>query len=319
MPVTEPSVASNRRSTKPRAEEDVVQSKIRFAALDGYSLGGHLFVPRRAQEAFATAVVLSAGGGIPAAKYARFAYYLATRGIPVLTYDYRGIGDSRPDNLRGFRAVAEDWSEFDCGGAIACLRSRYSNANLVALAHSIGALITGGAPNVDEIARYVFICPHTGYYRDYLLRYRLPMAGLWHGVMPVLTRVFGYFPAKRLRLGEDIPAGVALQWAARHSPDLRPEATTRDASRARSMMARYKTLSGPALVIGFRDDAFATPRGMRRLLGSFPGLRAEIKVIAPQEVEMRSIGHFGFFRREAAEALWPKVVPFIDPAVDIRS
>src|SRR4030095_13733772 len=104
---------------------------------------------------------------------------------------------------------------------------------------------------------------------------------VWHGVMPALTRVFGYFPAKHLRLGEDIPAGVAMQWAARRTPELRPEATTADARRARSMMARYKTVSGPALVIGFRDDAFATVAGIRRLLAGFPRLQVEVSVITP--------------------------------------
>src|SRR4029077_18368806 len=121
-------------------------------------------------------------------------------GIPVLTYDYRGIGDSRPSDLGRLQVVAEDWSELDCGGAIAHLRSVFARAQLVGIAHSIGALITGGAPNVSELARFVFICPHTGYYRDYLPKYRLPMAVLWHGFMPALTRVFGYFPAKLLRL-----------------------------------------------------------------------------------------------------------------------
>ena len=297
--------------------EDVIQTSVRFPALDGYILGGNLFEPSRSRE-FRTAVVLSSGGGILAAKYTRFASFLAARGIPVLTYDYRGIGDSRPRKLRGFQAVAEDWSEFDCGGAIAYLRSCHETAGLVGVAHSIGALITGGAPNASEIARYVFICPHTGYYRDYLFKYQLPMAGLWHAVMPVLTRTLGYFPGKRLRLGEDIPAGIALQWAARHSPDFRPEATTRDASRARSMMARYKSVRGPALAVGFRDDAFATVKGMRRLLASFPGLRAEVMMIGPAEVEMRSIGHFGFFRREAATALWPRIFPFIQRVQETR-
>jgi predicted alpha/beta hydrolase len=297
--------------------EEVIQSSVRIPALDGYTLGGNLFIPSRPRE-FATAVVLSSGGGVLAAKYARFASFLAAHGIPVLTYDYRGIGDSRPQRLRGFRAVVEDWSEYDCGGAIAYMRRVYAEADLVGVAHSIGALITGGAPNAAELARYVFICPHTGYYRDYLFKYRLPMAGLWHGVMPVLTRAFGYFPARRLRLGEDIPAGIALQWAARHSPEFRPEATARDARRARSMMGRYESVNGPALAIGFRDDAFATVTGMRRLLTSFPRLRAEVMIIAPADVGMRSIGHFGFFRREANEALWPKVLPFIYPIREIR-
>lgn len=257
--------------------------------------------------------MISCGGGIAAFRYARFASFLASCGIPVLTYDYRGIGSSRPASLRGFRAAAEDWSEFDCAGAIAQLRSRYGAADLVGVAHSIGALITGGAPNATEFARYLFVCPHTGYYRDYLLKHRLPMAAMWHGVMPALTQIFGYFPAKALRLGEDIPAEVAMQWAARRSPDLRPEATTRDASRARLMMARYATLQGSALAIGFRDDSFATMKGMRRLLAAFPNLQAEIWLIAAADVHMKSIGHFGFFRREAAPALWPRVLSFVDP------
>lgn len=304
-------MVSNSGSILPETD-DVVELAVRFRALDGYSLGGTLFYPS-GRESFSTAVLISCGGGIAASRYARFASFLASRGIPALTYDYRGIGTSRPRSLRGFRAAAEDWSELDCAGGIAYLRSRYGNADLVAIAHSIGALITGGAPNVSEISRYLFICPHTGYYRDYLFKYRLPMAAMWHGVMPVLTRIFGYFPAKALRLGEDIPAGVARQWAARRSPDLRPEATAQDASRARSMMARYGTLRGSVLAIGFRDDSFATLKGMRRLLGAFSGLRAEVWLIAPSDVQMKSIGHFGFFRREAATALWPKVLPFLDP------
>jgi predicted alpha/beta hydrolase len=132
--------------------------------------------------------------------------------------------------------------------------------------------------------------------------------------MPALTRIFGYFPAKLLRLGEDIPAGIALQWAARRSPEFRPEATASDASRARLMMARYEAVSGPALVIGFPDDAFATAAGIRRLLTGFPGLRADVSVIKPSDVGMKAIGHFGFFRREAATALWPNVVPFVEQA-----
>ena len=64
-------------------------------------------------------VVVHPGAGIAAAAYRRFAGFLAEAGIPVLTYDYRGIGASRPKALRGFRAAIEDWAEYDCGGAIA--------------------------------------------------------------------------------------------------------------------------------------------------------------------------------------------------------
>ena len=288
----------------------ISETPARFPALDGYSLGATLFAPSPAVEP-AAAALLSCGGGVPAARYARFARFLAGEGVPVLTYDYRGIAASRPPKLRGFTAVAEDWSELDCGGAIAFLRSHYPRAELVGIAHSIGTLLICGAPNIAEVTRFVFICAHTGYFGDYLPRYRVPMALLWHGVMPSVTRLVGYFPARNLRLGEDLPAGIAMQWASRRNAALQPDATATDVPRARAMIARYGNVAADVLVLGFKDDAFATEAGTRRLLAQFPGLRPEFHLITASEMGMKKIGHFGFFRRDAKAKLWPFVLPFL--------
>ena len=292
------------------APPKVVSAALRIEALDGYELGAKLHSLPDLQDP-ATVVLFSCGGGIPASRYSRFAQYLAASGIPVLVFDYRGIATSRRSGLRGFKAVAEDWSELDCGGAIRYLRTRYPKAEIVGIAHSIGALLVGGAPNVETISRFVFLCAHTGYYADYLPAYRLPMAIVWHAVMPLLTRVFGYFPAKHFGLGENIPAGIALQWAARRSPDFRPEATDPATERARAMIARYGNVSGQVLAIGFTDDAFATPAGTSRFLRAFPSLNATTLVISPRQAGMPEIGHFGFFRRAGEAKLWPIVLNFL--------
>jgi predicted alpha/beta hydrolase len=281
-----------------------------FPALDGYELGGVHFAPL-GDSAPRIAVVLAAGGGIPARRYRHFAGFLASSGIPVLTFDYRGIDRSRPRSLRGFKATAEDWSEGDCGGAIAWMRARYPNARLAGVAHSIGSLIIGGAPNVGDCTQLVFIAAHTGYYGDYAKGRRIPMALLWHGVMPTLTHLFGYFPARMLRLGEDIPAGMALQWAARRTPELRPEATDPDASRARVMLGRFGSIKAPIYALSFSDDAFATAAGTRRLLGVYSGAEAHYECVEPVSVGLSSIGHFGFFRRNAGATLWPRVLGYL--------
>src|SRR5439155_6776181 len=144
--------------------------------------------------------------------------------------------------LRGFSAIVEDWSQYDCDGAIAWMRTRYPAAQLTGVAHSVGALLFGGADHSAELARYAFIGPHTGYWRDYRPRHRLPMALLWHGVMPALTRAWGYFPASWLGLGDDIPAGIALQWAARRTPQVDPSALghSADEARQRRVLARFR-------------------------------------------------------------------------------
>ena len=127
-------------------DTDVTEAEIRFQALDGHGLSGILYHPPQ-QTAPCRAVLLNCGVGISARRYRRFARYLAASGIPVLTYDYRGIGASRSGRLRGFKATAYDWSESDCAGAIAFLRAAYPAAQLFGVVHSVGGLLLGGAPN----------------------------------------------------------------------------------------------------------------------------------------------------------------------------
>lgn len=286
--------------------------EVRLRALDGYELGAR-FYNLSSSEAPRRVAVLHCGAGVSAARYRRFATFLAEAGIPVLTYDYRGIGESRPRALRGFRAAIEDWAEYDCGGAIAWLRERYPRAEMIGIAHSIAALIVGGAPNSAEQARLVLVGGHTGYYGDYHPRYRLPMTAVWHGLMPALTLLLGYFPARRLGLGEDLPGRMALQWGTRRSPDLRPTGTGPAYERVQTLLDRCAALQRPALVISISDDAFATVGGVKRLLSYYPRLfPLQYIEYSPADAGTRRIGHFGFFTRRAGAALWPRLLAHLD-------
>jgi predicted alpha/beta hydrolase len=253
--------------------------------------------------------VLHPGAGIAAGRYGRFAAFLADAGIPTLTYDYRGIGLSRPAKLARFDATMEDWAQYDCAAAISCLRERFPGAEVIGIAHSIGALLVGGAENAAEQSRLVLIGAHTGYYADYRARYRLPMTLVWHALMPAITRVVGYFPGRRLGLGEDIPAKIAFQWAARRSPQLGPDATDSAASRTRMLLDRCAALERPALVVSISDDAFASAAGTARLMACYPKLRPLQHLhFTPADAGVSRIGHFGFFSRKAGPALWPRLL-----------
>jgi predicted alpha/beta hydrolase len=285
-------------------EHDV--EHVRLRAPDGYELGGSFFpAPGEVRRA----VVLHCGAGVQAVLYTRFASFLAAAGIPVLTYDYRGIGRSRPPRLRGFPGTLEDWAEFDCTAAIAWLRKRFPRAELIGVAHSIGALLLGGARNATEQDRLVMIGAHTGYYADYRWPQRVPMTVLWHALMPSLTWLLGYFPSRVLKLGDDIPPRVALAWAARWSADLRLSGTGVAAERRRMLLERCAALQRPALVVGVADDAFSTPAGAQRLLSYYPRLGPLRHLeFSPADAGTRRIGHFGFFRRAAGAALWPRLL-----------
>ena len=282
-----------------------MEQTVRLVAPDGYVLGASLFegaagtTPRQA-------ATICGGAAIPARAYRHFAAWLAARGIPVLTYDNRGIGASRPPRMSGFRAAFEDWSDYDCAAAIAWLRGRYPGSQLIGVGHSIGGFVLASARNAEMLDRLLFVATHTGYWGDYHPRWRWPMAAMWHGVMPALTLLCGYFPGRALRMGGDIPADFARQWARRRTPAVRYEG-----ERAEACLARCRRLQGRALALTFTDDAFATAQGTRRVLEHLPGVTADHRVIAPRDAGLASIGHFGFFRAGAERALWPAVGDWI--------
>src|SRR5258708_27600907 len=102
---------------------------------------------------------------------------------------------------------------------------------------------------------------------------------MWHAVMPAVTRTMGYFPARRLGLPEDLPAGVAYDWAARTRPDFNRNFRRTDGSldheRFAVMRSRFAAIDVDVLAVTVSDDPFATHAATARLRGLFSGCRFE--------------------------------------------
>ena len=291
-------------------EAPVEEATLSIPARDGFLLGARLF-RREGQADAPDAAVFASGGGLSVVRYRHFLRYLAAEGIPVLAYDYRGVGLSRPARLRGFVAGLEDWAELDQAGAIDATRERYPAARVTSIAHSIGSLVAATAPNAESLSQLVFIGPHTGYWRDYARGWRFPMALTWHLAMPALTRAVGFFPGHALGLGDDLPRGFALQWAGRTTPAFNLGHDDAARERGARLLASGIALGVPALVISFADDAFASERGVRRFLHAIPSAPVVRRHLEPGAGA--GYGHFGFFSRRH-RAQWSIVSRFLAPA-----
>ena len=297
--------------TEAAGQRTVDEEPVALRARDGFDLAATMF-RRRGERDAADVVVFNAGGGLSTARYLRFVRFLAAEGFPTLAYDYRGVGRSRPRKLRGFVAGVEDWAEHDQAAAIDFLRARHPRARVASVSHSIGGLVACAAPNANELAQMVFIGPHTGYWGDYATAWKWPMTLMWHGVMPALSRVVGYFPGRFVGMGDDFPLRFALQWARRRKPAFTLDASTPEGERARQALARIEALAVPCMAISISDDPFAGEIGVRRFLFALPRapvVRAQIDARAEGRGR---IGHFGFFRRRHA-SLWPMVSRFLQP------
>lgn len=271
---------------------------------DGYRLHGSIW--HGAGDG--PVVVIHAATAVGARYYARFAAWLSGRGCTVLTFDYRGIGQSRHGPLCGLQAGWTHWGALDAGAVQAYARSRWPGRPLMAVGHSIGGFALGLAPASVHLTRIVTVGAQFAYWRDYAQGQRLPMYLKWHLIMPLLTRIFGYFPGARLGWLEDVPRGVALDWAG-----MGPQFETSVTSHLipADLAVRHGATEARLLAIGLTDDPFGTEAATARLLGYYTKADRTHLRIAPGDLGSPEIGHFAFFHTRFERTLWPLVAAWL--------
>lgn len=285
-------------STRPPGTRD-----IRIPAMDGFALTGTAYEPDTPTD---RAVLITCGTGIRRRYYDKFARFLQDQGFYAITFDYRGIGDSRLSALRGFAARMHEWGRDDLGGAIRWIDQTVQPAKLFIVGHSAGAQFIGLAPNCDRVEAVVMVTPPHGYWKHWPPLQRPVLVLFWHAVMPLLARGLGFFPSKVFRLGESLPRDVALEWASWCSQPgyLFGSGDTLD-------LSRYPTLTFPTLVYSFKDDVFAPRPAVEALLREYPGAAITHKHLAPADIDAKHIGHFGFFRDRFRDTLWRETADWL--------
>jgi predicted alpha/beta hydrolase len=283
---------------------------ITLLANDGYPLGGFVW-RHHAPPTHGTprpVVIVNAATSVRCRYYFRFAAWLHRHGCDVIVYDYRGIGESRPANLAALDATWLDWGERDFEAALRYARDTFPDQPIDVVAHSIGGFVIGLAHSNTLIRRVFTVGAQYAYWRDYAPLSKPAMLWKWHLVMPVLTKLCGYFPAARLGWMEDTPRGVALSWIrsrARFEDAYRRAPMARGPAQRQALASRFAALRAPILAASVTDDAFGTIAAIERLLRYFSHSDAIHLRIAPRSVGAKRIGHFAFFHSRFETHLWP--------------
>ena len=293
--------------------DDVFIDDITLPAADGYPLAATLFLPRGAKR---HAVLINSATAVHRKIYRGFAGYLARRGCAVLTYDYRGTGDSRQKamtgynqlkSLVGFKASMSDWAAQDVTAAVSWMRARYKTLPFAYVGHSFGGQALGLLPNNTEISRALLIAAQAGYWKLMTSPERYRVYALLNFIGLPLTRTLGYMPGKA-GLGMDLPKDAFLQWVSwvmspRYLFDSKLEA-----------LQNFPNYKGALRALCLSDDPWATRPAVELLCSGFTSTAPEILTVTPADAGVANIGHLGFFRPEHRDTLWRGAAEWIQAA-----
>lgn len=244
-------------------------------------------------------LVLYSATACPKALYAAFAGWLAERGWAVVTFDYRGIGESASSAALGHGTGLEQWAA-DGRAVVAAAAQAHPGLPLAVLGHSIGGVLAATLAH-PALGGLLTVGAQHCYWRDWPRRHQPLFALLWMLAFPLAARWRGHVPGRWFGMPENVPGGVARQWsqACRRAHLPQPALAGDPAASAWSGIAQF---ARPVVAYAIDDDPIGTPRAVRRLHAHFQRSAVQVHVHRPE----RPLGHFGAFARRG-QRLWPEL------------
>lgn len=278
-----------------------IDKQIKIKAKDGYELSVTLHEPTKVPIGF---IQINSGTGIPQKFYRHLAKYLAEKGYITVTFDYRCIGKSKPKTLKGFEANNFQWGELDMTAVLDWGIKNYPNLEKIVIGHSMGGQLIGTMKNANKIDKTFLIASGTGFWKDMpRSNLKILMPFLWYIYIPFTTTLCGYGSAKKIKQGENLPKGVALQW---RNWCINKNYWDSDFNKETNKSS-FQNLTGSLKSILFLDDKIISQKANGKLLQYYSNASIEESIISPNEVGLDSIGHFGFFSSKS-EKLWKLIV-----------
>ena len=276
----------------------ITRTRHTIHAADFRSLTAYSHVPASAPAAH---LVIAPGMAVGQHFYRDFADYLAGLGYQVWTYDYRGMNESAVGPMRECTADLSDWCRLDTDAMVRHAHQAGAGVPVFLIGHSFGGQTAPLLPCAGLLSGLVNIAVGSGaaHHNQPATRRKAPL--LWYVLVPLLSPLFGYFPGQRIGVIGDVPRRAMQQW---RRWCLTPDYLLTGAPGAR---AAYASARYPVLGLTFVDDELLLEAGSRMMHEAYTGTEVDYRELGPQQVGLKRIGHFGFFKSSGEKTLWPIV------------
>jgi len=268
---------------------------------DGYILKGILY-PSTAPIKKSEPIIISPATGIVQQFYQPFAVWLTQQGYDVLTFDFRGIGASLNGALKDSKASIQDWGLLDLPAVIDTALKKTGASQVNIIGHSAGGQLVGLVENHQQVKQLISIAGSTGHIKGLKGRTKLLAPLMFNLLFPLSSAFKGYGAAKVIGMGENLPKGVARQWAQFCShPGYVMNAVGKTINKH-----YHEQVCCPITAIAATDDEIATEQNIDALLKLYPLAPTKKLIIQPKHYGHRSIGHMLMFR-PSHQNLWPLI------------
>lgn len=283
---------------------DAPGERLTLLAADGYAIAATRYRPAQPHPR-RPALVVAGATAVPQGFYRRFAEHAAVRGYDTLTLDYRGIGLSAPDTLKGFRMDYLDWGRLDLAAGVAAMQKE--GRPVVLVGHSYGGHALGLLPDPSQVTAAWTFATGAGWHGWMPPLERLRVLFMWRVLGPLMTRRAGYLPWSKLGMGEDLPLDVYRQWRdwCRHpryffdDPAMKP------------VTERFDAVRFPIVAVNALDDAWAPPASRDAFMAGYRQAPVRTVTVDPRGSGIGPVGHMGYFRPQA-RALWNDALDWFD-------
>jgi predicted alpha/beta hydrolase len=247
-------------------------------------------------------VVIASATGVVKEFYKYFAEYLYEQGISVITFDYAGIGKSRPISLGKFKTSVQRWATNDLEAVLNYVLKHYPNQKLTVIGHSIGGQLIGLAPSSTNIDNIILVASQSGYYKLWKASERYKMLFAWKVLFPFFNYSIGYIPTKRFTPIEDLPGGMAMEW---RDWCLSPNYLF---DFVKNEDLYFDKITVPVFSYSTDRDKFASVQSTDWLTNKYSNARVQRIHLKPENYEVKNIGHFGYFQKKCSHSVWPELL-----------
>ena len=278
------------------ASDEINEQQLTIIASDGYPLSATRFDAKHPIGR----IIVAGATGVPQVFYRKFAKFAALHGYTTITFDYRGIGQSKPHCMKNFDASFLDWATLDLAAVVDSVS--HHTFPLFMVGHSFGGHAFGLLPNHHKIAKFYTFATGAGWH-GYMPRFEaIRVKMMWEIILPVLTYWKSYTPMSMLGMGENLPYGVYAQWKywCKFPHYFFDDPVMAD------LTAQFAEVRTPIIAANAIDDLWATPQSRDAFMQGYRNTPLTCIDIS-LSTALPKIGHMGYFRADA-EPLWESVL-----------